>query len=58
MTSIQLTYIMFLFSLKKIQVENGTTWHNPEPPENMGREKDCANCPFYIKTGACKFGDR
>nr|XP_028583448.1 U2 small nuclear ribonucleoprotein auxiliary factor 35 kDa subunit-related protein 2 [Podarcis muralis] len=40
------------------QVENGTTWHNPEPPENMGREKDCANCPFYIKTGACKFGDR
>uniref|UniRef100_A0A670IEZ9 Zinc finger CCCH-type, RNA binding motif and serine/arginine rich 2 n=1 Tax=Podarcis muralis TaxID=64176 RepID=A0A670IEZ9_PODMU len=40
------------------EVENGTTWHNPEPPENMGREKDCANCPFYIKTGACKFGDR
>ncbi|XP_054829391.1 U2 small nuclear ribonucleoprotein auxiliary factor 35 kDa subunit-related protein 2 [Eublepharis macularius] len=40
------------------QLENGTTWHNPEPPENVGTEKDRANCPFYIKTGACRFGDR
>nr|XP_060625997.1 U2 small nuclear ribonucleoprotein auxiliary factor 35 kDa subunit-related protein 2 isoform X1 [Anolis sagrei ordinatus] len=40
------------------QLENGTTWHNPEPPENIGTEKDRANCPFYIKTGACRFGDR
>lgn len=40
------------------QLENGTTWHNPEPPENVGTEQDRANCPFYIKTGACRFGDR
>ncbi|XP_075770347.1 U2 small nuclear ribonucleoprotein auxiliary factor 35 kDa subunit-related protein 2 isoform X1 [Pelodiscus sinensis] len=40
------------------QLENGTTWHNPEPPENIGTEKDRANCPFYIKTGSCRFGDR
>nr|XP_013807043.1 PREDICTED: U2 small nuclear ribonucleoprotein auxiliary factor 35 kDa subunit-related protein 2 [Apteryx mantelli mantelli] len=40
------------------QLENGITWHNPEPPENIGTEKDRANCPFYIKTGSCRFGDR
>ncbi|XP_050820144.1 U2 small nuclear ribonucleoprotein auxiliary factor 35 kDa subunit-related protein 2 isoform X2 [Gopherus flavomarginatus] len=40
------------------QLENGATWHNPEPPENIGTEKDRANCPFYIKTGSCRFGDR
>ncbi|XP_075632156.1 U2 small nuclear ribonucleoprotein auxiliary factor 35 kDa subunit-related protein 2 isoform X3 [Balearica regulorum gibbericeps] len=40
------------------QLENGVTWHNPEPPENIGTEKDRANCPFYIKTGSCRFGDR
>ncbi|KAJ6667539.1 hypothetical protein lerEdw1_016660 [Lerista edwardsae] len=40
------------------QLENGSTWHNPEPPENIGTERDRANCPFYIKTGACRFGDR
>ncbi|XP_066478557.1 U2 small nuclear ribonucleoprotein auxiliary factor 35 kDa subunit-related protein 2 isoform X2 [Tiliqua scincoides] len=40
------------------QLENGSTWRNPEPPENIGTEKDRANCPFYIKTGACRFGDR
>ncbi|XP_061483164.1 U2 small nuclear ribonucleoprotein auxiliary factor 35 kDa subunit-related protein 2 [Rhineura floridana] len=40
------------------QLENGTTWRNPEPPENIGIEKDRASCPFYIKTGACRFGDR
>uniref|UniRef100_A0A452I474 Uncharacterized protein n=1 Tax=Gopherus agassizii TaxID=38772 RepID=A0A452I474_9SAUR len=39
-------------------LENGATWHNPEPPENIGTEKDRANCPFYIKTGSCRFGDR
>ncbi|KAM6309561.1 U2 small nuclear ribonucleoprotein auxiliary factor 35 kDa subunit-related protein 2 isoform 2-T2 [Podargus strigoides] len=40
------------------ELENGVTWHNPEPPENIGTEKDRANCPFYIKTGSCRFGDR
>ncbi|XP_053792118.1 U2 small nuclear ribonucleoprotein auxiliary factor 35 kDa subunit-related protein 2 isoform X3 [Vidua chalybeata] len=40
------------------ELENGVSWHNPEPPENLGTEKDRANCPFYIKTGSCRFGDR
>ncbi|XP_029459090.1 U2 small nuclear ribonucleoprotein auxiliary factor 35 kDa subunit-related protein 2 isoform X2 [Rhinatrema bivittatum] len=40
------------------QLENGGTWHNPEAPEDYGTEKDRANCPFYLKTGACRFGDR
>ncbi|XP_072287383.1 U2 small nuclear ribonucleoprotein auxiliary factor 35 kDa subunit-related protein 2 isoform X2 [Pyxicephalus adspersus] len=40
------------------QLENGGTWHNPEAPEGYGTEKDRANCPFYLKTGACRFGER
>ncbi|KAK6485501.1 U2 small nuclear ribonucleoprotein auxiliary factor 35 kDa subunit-related protein 2-like isoform X1 [Huso huso] len=40
------------------QLENGGTWHNPEAPVNYRTEKDRANCPFYLKTGACRFGDR
>ncbi|KAM3933307.1 U2 small nuclear ribonucleoprotein auxiliary factor 35 kDa subunit-related protein 2 [Leptodactylus fuscus] len=39
------------------QLENGI-WHNPEAPEGYGTEKDRANCPFYLKTGACRFGER
>lgn len=39
------------------QLENGV-WHNPEAPDGYGTEKDRANCPFYLKTGACRFGDR
>uniref|UniRef100_A0A2K6P7S9 Zinc finger CCCH-type, RNA binding motif and serine/arginine rich 2 n=1 Tax=Rhinopithecus roxellana TaxID=61622 RepID=A0A2K6P7S9_RHIRO len=40
-------------------LENGTTWQNPEPPVDFRvMEKDRANCPFYSKTGACRFGDR
>lgn len=36
---------------------------NPEAPrtessENYGTERDVANCPFFFKTGACRFGDR
>uniref|UniRef100_A0A8D2I4Y9 Zinc finger CCCH-type, RNA binding motif and serine/arginine rich 2 n=1 Tax=Urocitellus parryii TaxID=9999 RepID=A0A8D2I4Y9_UROPR len=35
------------------------TWQNPEPPINLrSMEKDQAICPFYSKTGACRFGDR
>ncbi|XP_028359499.1 putative U2 small nuclear ribonucleoprotein auxiliary factor 35 kDa subunit-related protein 1 [Phyllostomus discolor] len=35
------------------------TWQNPEPPMDLRiMEKDRANCPFYSKTGACRFGDR
>ncbi|KAG8541240.1 hypothetical protein GDO81_029360 [Engystomops pustulosus] len=40
------------------QLENGGVWHNPEAPEGYGTEKDRANCPFYLKTGACRFGER
>ncbi|MEE6510757.1 hypothetical protein FKM82_030919 [Ascaphus truei] len=40
------------------QLENGETWHNPEAPDGYGTEKDRANCPFYLKTGACRFGER
>lgn len=41
------------------ELENGTTWQNPEPPMDLRvMEKDRANCPFYNKTGACRFGDR
>uniref|UniRef100_A0A8D2DDK7 C3H1-type domain-containing protein n=1 Tax=Sciurus vulgaris TaxID=55149 RepID=A0A8D2DDK7_SCIVU len=41
------------------ELENGTTWQNPEPPADLRiMEKDRANCPFYSKTGACRFGDR
>lgn len=29
-----------------------------ENPENYGTECDVANCPFFLKTGACRFGDR
>ncbi|KAG8450385.1 hypothetical protein GDO86_002876 [Hymenochirus boettgeri] len=40
------------------ELENGDTWHNPEAPDGYGTEKDKANCPFYLKTGACRFGER
>lgn len=41
------------------QVEKGSTWQNPEPPTDLRvMEKDRDNCPFYSKTGACRFGDR
>ncbi|XP_071345096.1 U2 small nuclear ribonucleoprotein auxiliary factor 35 kDa subunit-related protein 2 [Trachinotus anak] len=47
------------------QLDNGGPWMNPEAPvteksriENFGTESDVANCPFFLKTGACRFGDR
>nr|XP_015219250.1 PREDICTED: U2 small nuclear ribonucleoprotein auxiliary factor 35 kDa subunit-related protein 2 isoform X1 [Lepisosteus oculatus] len=40
------------------QLGNGGTWVNPEAPEDYGTEKDRENCPFFLKTGACRFGDR
>uniref|UniRef100_A0AAV2LSM5 Uncharacterized protein n=1 Tax=Knipowitschia caucasica TaxID=637954 RepID=A0AAV2LSM5_KNICA len=44
------------------QLEKGATWMNPEAPnegsKNYGTERDVANCPFFLKTGACRFGDR
>ncbi|KAM7055144.1 axonemal dynein light chain domain-containing protein 1 isoform 6-T9 [Molossus nigricans] len=41
------------------ELENSATWQNPEPPTDLRiMEKDRVNCPFYSKTGACRFGDR
>ncbi|XP_018584701.2 U2 small nuclear ribonucleoprotein auxiliary factor 35 kDa subunit-related protein 2 isoform X1 [Scleropages formosus] len=40
------------------QLENGEPWKNPEAPVDYGTEKDKANCPFFLKTGACRFGER
>ncbi|XP_051918386.1 U2 small nuclear ribonucleoprotein auxiliary factor 35 kDa subunit-related protein 2 [Hippocampus zosterae] len=45
------------------QLANGGPWMNPEAPlteksENYGTERDVANCPFFLKTGSCRFGDR
>ncbi|XP_062907348.1 U2 small nuclear ribonucleoprotein auxiliary factor 35 kDa subunit-related protein 2 isoform X1 [Mobula hypostoma] len=40
------------------QIENGGMWHNPEAPEDYGTEKDKSYCPFFLKTGSCRFGDR
>ncbi|XP_036057213.1 U2 small nuclear ribonucleoprotein auxiliary factor 35 kDa subunit-related protein 1-like [Onychomys torridus] len=40
------------------QAENEGTWQNPEPPQESRLEKYRASCPFYSKTGACRFGNR
>ncbi|KAJ8253157.1 hypothetical protein GJAV_G00209750, partial [Gymnothorax javanicus] len=40
------------------QLEGTGPWRNPEAPLDYGTEKDRANCPFFLKTGACRFGDR
>ncbi|XP_071069606.1 U2 small nuclear ribonucleoprotein auxiliary factor 35 kDa subunit-related protein 2-like isoform X2 [Dasypus novemcinctus] len=41
------------------ELENDTSWQNPEPPMDVRiMEKDRTNCPFYNKTGACRFGER
>uniref|UniRef100_A0A7N5K4V0 Zinc finger CCCH-type, RNA binding motif and serine/arginine rich 2 n=1 Tax=Ailuropoda melanoleuca TaxID=9646 RepID=A0A7N5K4V0_AILME len=48
-----------MLELAENELENGATWQNPEPPMDLRiMEKDRANCPFYSKTGACRFGDR
>ncbi|XP_073255294.1 uncharacterized protein [Porites lutea] len=37
-------------------------WHNPLAPssnkKSYGTEQDTVNCSFYLKTGACRFGER
>jgi len=43
--------------------ENNGAWHNPLAPpsddkKSYGTEQDTVNCSFYLKTGACRFGDR
>uniref|UniRef100_A0A4X1VNQ7 Uncharacterized protein n=1 Tax=Sus scrofa TaxID=9823 RepID=A0A4X1VNQ7_PIG len=48
-----------LHKKREKELENGATWQNPEPPTDLRMmEKDRAHCPFYIKTGACRFGDK
>uniref|UniRef100_H0V2N8 Zinc finger CCCH-type, RNA binding motif and serine/arginine rich 2 n=1 Tax=Cavia porcellus TaxID=10141 RepID=H0V2N8_CAVPO len=45
--------------LDQAELDSGAAWQNPEPPTDLRvMEKDRANCPFYSKTGACRFGDR
>ncbi|KAJ8256156.1 hypothetical protein COCON_G00200200 [Conger conger] len=40
------------------QLQSTGPWKNPEAPVDYGTEKDRANCPFFLKTGSCRFGDR
>ncbi|KAL6035468.1 hypothetical protein STEG23_012423, partial [Scotinomys teguina] len=40
------------------QAGSDGTWQNPEPPTELRPEKYRASCPFYNKTGACRFGNR
>ncbi|XP_048835415.1 U2 small nuclear ribonucleoprotein auxiliary factor 35 kDa subunit-related protein 2 isoform X2 [Brienomyrus brachyistius] len=40
------------------QLDCSGPWKNPEAPMDYGTEKDRANCPFFLKTGACRFGER
>ncbi|XP_068390395.1 U2 small nuclear ribonucleoprotein auxiliary factor 35 kDa subunit-related protein 2-like isoform X1 [Eschrichtius robustus] len=41
------------------ELESDATCQNSEPPSDLRiMEKDRANCSFYSKTGACRFGDR
>ncbi|KAL6090938.1 hypothetical protein STEG23_024437 [Scotinomys teguina] len=41
------------------ELGNGGTWQNPEPlAERRVLEKERAICPFYSKTGTCRFDDR
>lgn len=53
-------YNNFFCVLSQFQLDNKGPWMNPEAPvtENFGTERDVANCPFFLKTGACRFGDR
>uniref|UniRef100_A0A8C2IGY5 Zinc finger (CCCH type), RNA-binding motif and serine/arginine rich 2 n=1 Tax=Cyprinus carpio TaxID=7962 RepID=A0A8C2IGY5_CYPCA len=57
-------YTIFIEAVQKMldqaesQLENGIPWKNPDAPKDYGTEKDKANCPFFLKTGACRFGDR
>uniref|UniRef100_A0A8C6QUU4 U2 small nuclear ribonucleoprotein auxiliary factor 35 kDa subunit-related protein 1-like n=2 Tax=Nannospalax galili TaxID=1026970 RepID=A0A8C6QUU4_NANGA len=39
-------------------LDQAGAWQNPEPPSDVGMEKHRAPCPFYSKTGACRFGHR
>ncbi|ESO86446.1 hypothetical protein LOTGIDRAFT_235470 [Lottia gigantea] len=32
-------------------------WHNPIAPVNYNSQRPQNNCPFFMKTGACKYGD-
>ncbi|XP_067669548.1 U2 small nuclear ribonucleoprotein auxiliary factor 35 kDa subunit-related protein 2-like [Haliotis asinina] len=36
--------------------DNKDAWHNPIAPAVYGKERD--QCPFFMKTGACRFAER
>lgn len=47
---------------KPSTAEKSDSWHNPlappVPERSYGTEQDTVNCSFYLKTGACRFGER
>ncbi|XP_064455581.1 U2 small nuclear ribonucleoprotein auxiliary factor 35 kDa subunit-related protein 2-like [Ornithodoros turicata] len=38
--------------------EGNATWHNPPAPPSYAEAPERETCPFYTKTGACRFGNR
>ncbi|KAL5005207.1 hypothetical protein ScPMuIL_018663 [Solemya velum] len=40
------------------QKSGSEEWHNPIAPYNYGQERVVDKCPFFAKTGACRFGER
>ncbi|KAM7303061.1 U2 small nuclear ribonucleoprotein auxiliary factor 35 kDa subunit-related protein 1 [Ixodes scapularis] len=38
--------------------EGNATWHNPPAPSNYAPAVEREACSFFVKTGACRFGER
>ncbi|CAH1780945.1 unnamed protein product [Owenia fusiformis] len=38
--------------------KDSDAWHNPLAPVQYGEERQRQICPFFQKTGACRFGER
>jgi hypothetical protein len=45
-----------LYTIAIISKEGEEPWHNPIASLIPGKEKE--TCPFFAKTGACRFGER
>ncbi|XP_013416377.1 U2 small nuclear ribonucleoprotein auxiliary factor 35 kDa subunit-related protein 1 [Lingula anatina] len=43
---------------KATENENKDVWHNPLAPVQYSEERKVENCPFFMKTGACRFAER
>ncbi|XP_028405207.1 U2 small nuclear ribonucleoprotein auxiliary factor 35 kDa subunit-related protein 2-like [Dendronephthya gigantea] len=43
---------------KEVTPNSQSGFHNPVAPAHYGTEKDAVNCSFFLKTGACRFGER